>query len=156
MCAIVDTNVSGQVFGPPNVQTPAGRFFLDWLEDGRGKLVIGGELRRELEGYSQFRAWMRTASRRGNARVIDDALVEADTQSLQAQQVGLSNDKHVLALARVSGARLLFTNDRDLQRDFANRNIISGTRGRVYTTVEHSDIRRTHRDLLRRSDLCEI
>ena len=55
----------------------------------------------------------------------------------------------------VSGARLLFTNDHALQQDFQNpREIITGTRGRIYTTVERNDVRRTHRNLLRRNDLC--
>ena len=58
-------------------------------------------------------------------------------------------------LAQVSGARLLFTNDRDLQRDFGDRRIIGGTRGRIYTTIERTDFRTAHRNLLKRADLCE-
>ena len=76
-----------------------------------------------------------------------------------------SNDTHVLALARVSGARLLFTNDDDLKRDFANPDIIPGTPGQIYTTNRGRRVRSyarqeitrvtdTHRNLLRRNDLC--
>ena len=75
---------------------------------------------------------------------------------LPIQQIGecASDDEHVIALARVSGARLLFTNDGDLQADFKNPGIINGPRGVIYTTMLKQEVTRTHRDLLRRSDLC--
>ena len=155
MCAIVDNDVRDQVFGS-NSQSPAGRFFLDWLSDGRGRLVVGGQLLRELNDSGDFKRWLQTALRRNSALAFDDDQVDAETEAIRARQICRSNDKHVLALARVSGARLLFTNDRALQDDFRNRRIIPNPRGRIYTTVEHSDIRPTHRDLLNRTDLCAI
>ena len=86
---------------------------------------------------------------------VNDDDVDVETDAIRSQGICRSDDEHVLALARVSGARLLFTNDRDLQEDFRNRQIIAGTRGRIYTTVDYSDVRPTHRDLLNRSDLCD-
>ena len=47
MCAILDANVAGQVFGTG--RPPAGAKFFEWIDSGRGRLVIGGRLRRELE-----------------------------------------------------------------------------------------------------------
>ena len=155
MCAIVDNNVRHQVFGA-NSQSPAGRFFLDWLSSGRGRLVVGGKLLRELNGYSDFNRWLGTALARNRARRIDDDRVDAETEAIRARQICRSDDEHVLALAQVSGARLLFTNDRALQDDFTNRRVLTNPRGRIYTTVVHSDIRQTHRDLLDSPDLCAI
>ena len=155
MCAIIDNNVRHEVFGGHDAQTPAGKFFLDWVESPRGRLVIGGELRRELSEYGRFLTWMRTATRRNVVHSIDDERVDNETQSLQKQGVCNSNDAHVVALAKVSGARLLFTNDVLLQEDFRNPSIIRGTRGRIYTTRRHSDVRTSHRRLLRRDDLCD-
>ena len=153
MCAIVDNNVRDQVFGA-NSQSPAGRFFLAWLSDGRGKLVIGGQLLRELNDYGDFKRWLRTAMARNTALAVDDGRVDAETETIRAGRVCRSDDEHILALARISGARLLFTNDRDLQDDFRDRRIIANPRGRIYTTLEHSDVSRTHQDLLKRTDLC--
>ena len=153
MCAIVDNNVRDQVFGEDS-DSPAGKFFLEWLSAGRGKLVVGGELLRELRGYGDFNRWLRTALTRNIALAIDDNEVDFETQAIRDQRVCRSDDEHVVALARVSGARLLFTNDRALQDDFRNIRIVPGTRGRIYTTVEFTDVRRTHRNLLRRTDLC--
>lgn len=154
MCAILDNNVRHEVFGDRNAQTPAGKYFLDWVEGPKGMLVIGGELRRELSGYGRFLTWMRTATRRNVVRSIDDKQVDDETGNLRGQGNCRSDDEHVLALARVSGARLLFTNDVALQDDFRDTDIVGGTRGRIYTTREYSDVRRTHIRLLRRTDLC--
>ena len=76
-------------------------------------------------------------------------------------------DVHVLALARVSGARLLFTNGGALKQDFMNPDIIPGASGRIYSTnrgrhtrryatQETRNVTKAHRALLNRTDLCAI
>ena len=154
MCAIIDNNVRHEVFGGAEVQTEAGKYFLDWLDNRHGRLAVGGKLLEELSDYTGFRNWLRRALAVGRARRVSDAEVNAATATLQSRNVCKSNDAHVLALAIVSGARLLFTNDQDLQSDFGNRRIISGVRGKIYTTLQNQDVRRSHRDLLNRTDLC--
>ena len=57
--------------------------------------------------------------------MLEDILVE--------RGVCQSNDQHVIALAIVSGARLLYSNDRRLQRDFKDRRLIDPP-GKVYST----------------------
>ena len=152
MCAILDNNVRSEVFGEN--QSEAGKYFLDWLTDRNGNLVIGGNLLRELSGYSPFMAWLQQALLSGTAIRIPDSDVNAQTEDLKNRGICRSDDEHVLSLAIVSGARLLFTNDRDLQDDFRDRRIVPGVRGRIYTTIRSSGVTRTHRDLLRRNDLC--
>ena len=154
MCAIIDNNVRHEVFGGSEVQTEAGKYFLDWLDNRHGRLAVGGKLLEELSDYTGFRNWLRRALAVGRARRVSDAEVNAATATLQSRNICKSNDAHVLALAIVSGARLLFTNDQDLQSDFGNRRIISGVRGKIYTTLQNQDVRRSHRDLLNRTDLC--
>ena len=151
MCAIVDTNVAGEVFG--NSPSEAGRFFFNWL-NSKGVLVIGGRLLQELDGYGRFHEWFLQASLAGRARLIPDAVVDAEAEALRGQGICRSNDEHILGLARVSGARLLFTNDQDLQDDFRDRRIIGGSRGRVYTTRQSRNLSSTHRSLLGRTNLC--
>lgn len=156
MCAIIDNNVRHEAFGEPSVQTAAGQFFIEWVNSGRGKLVTGGRLHAELSGYGNFSQWFRQALRLGNAINIPDEMVAAETTALESRRICKSDDAHVLALARVSGARLLFTNDQALQEDFGNRAIIQEPRGRVYTTRIHQEVRRTHQNLLNRTDLCAL
>lgn len=153
MCAIVDANVAGEVFG--DNPSPAGRFFFDWLNT-KGRLVVGGELTNELATHQHFVRWLRTAVRNGRAAEFPDWPVGSEAESVRLQGACQSNDWHILGLARVSGARLLFTNDRNLQTDFTNSQIVGGVRGRIFTTVQRKDVRPTHRNLLRRTDLCEV
>ena len=154
MCAILDNNVRDEVFGEN--QSEAGKYFFDWLSSGNGKLVVGGALLRELGGYGRFVQWLQQAVNSGIAILVPDSDVETETERLNSQSNCRSDDEHVLGLAIVSGARLLFTNDRDLQDDFKDRQIIPGIRGRIYTTIERKDVRDSHKRMLRRNDLCNI
>ena len=61
-----------------------------------------------------------------------------------------------LALAQVSGARLLYSNDLTLHQDFGNRDLINRPRGKIYSTHAGGQIQDSHRRLLRRNDLCRV
>ena len=150
MEAIVDNSARDEVFG--DNRPPAGEFFFRWLNSGNGRLVVGGKLLKELSRSEKFKKWLRAAllPTVANARRVSDPDVDAETKMLESLGICRSDDEHVLALARVSGARLLFTNDRNLQEDFDNPRLInSGSgRGRVYTTRRHKDVTDVHRSLL--------
>ena len=151
MCAIIDANVGHEVFG--NNQSPAGKFFLNWLlHKGGAKLAVGGKLWAELNSYSKFQPLFADLLRRSKVVKCDDDSVNAEAASID--DICRSNDSHVIALARISGARLLYSNDLDLHKDFKNPRIINEPRGRIYTTVKNNDITRAHRTLLNRKDLC--
>ena len=153
MCAIVDANVAYEVFG--DNRTPAGAHFYAWLmRRNGGMLVAGGKLLRELSDNSNFRAVFADRLRAGRAKRVPDDEIDSALDELPNELVE-SDDHHVLALAKVSGARLLFTNDNALQDDFRNRRIIGGTRGRIYTTGRNRNVTDTHRRLLQRQDICE-
>ncbi len=67
-----------------------------------------------------------------------------------------SNDLHVLALALVSGAHLLYTHDQLLIDDFKNNNIITGNRGKIYKTDQSTgSFSKSQRKLLDNA-YCEI
>ena len=154
MCAIVDANVAYQVFGDD--RPPAGIRFFDWLSSPRGQLVVGGKLRKELARNERFVKWLRSALRNGRARSVADEAVDDHAMGLRRQGVCRSNDVHVLALALVSGARLLYTNDSALIDDFGNREIVASPRGKVYTTARNVEVTDAHRRLLGARDLCRM
>ena len=58
-----------------------------------------------------------------------------------------SNDPHILALARASGARLVYTGDGKLIADFKNKRLIDGPRGKIYTGA--SNVRLLNRSVCR-------
>lgn len=158
MGAILDTNVAHEVFGGSN-RSEAGQEFFDRINRGEGILVAGGKLLKELLGTS-VRRGVDEAFRSGRIKRIDDQKVDALTNKLQNKGGFKSNDPHVLALAQASGARLLYSNDGDLQRDFGKKELIDRPRGKVYSTKrEHGGgkFKRSHRTLLlelKNGDLC--
>ena len=153
MCAILDANAVSEVFGEN--RPSAGTRFREWIDSGRGRLVTGGKAREELYRASErFRLWARSAIRYGRLKEESDDRVNAQTAVVVEAGMHKSNDPHVLALAIVSGARLLYSNDRDLQTDFRNKSTIDRPRGHVYTTLVNREFTRTHERLLRRKDLC--
>ena len=154
MCAIVDNSARDEVFG--EASSAAGKYFFDWLNSG-GRLVIGGQLTDELMGLDNFKVWLRAALPAGRVRVVARSEIDAEQTGLRQATTLRSNDPHVLALAIVSGARLLYSNDRKLHKDFKNPAILGHGGGRViYSSVEHKDIRPVHKQLLRRADICQV
>ena len=129
---------------------------------------MGGKLRAELSDNGRNGNFMRVYRQLrldGRVKDVPDSVVDTETANLQARRISRSNDTHILALARVSGARLLYTNDQALQEDFNNPRLVSEPRGLVYTTLPISGrpyavqrgenaVTGAHRELLQRADLC--
>ncbi len=151
MCAIVDANISHELFGSD--RRKAGVRFLEWIEAGSGRLFVSRQLLAELD-RTPFQKWARDALRYGKMQQARETDVAAKTLELQDEGLCASNDSHILALAIVSGARLLYSNDTALQQDFKNKRIIDHPRGKVYSTLEDREFQPSHQRLLRRKDLC--
>ena len=151
MCAILDASVAAEVFRPNGPE--AGVEFLNWIKDGAGRLVVGGKLLEELNRTSA-REWARQALNAGLIRSVSARKVNTRTETLQNEGSCSSDDPHVIALAQVSGARLLYSNDNKLQRDFKNKTLIYGPRGKVYSTLRDQSFTNSHSRLLCRKDLC--
>ena len=155
MCAIVDANVAHEVFGTS--PQPAGEKFFEWLNEGIGRLVAGGKLLEELEKSSaDFRRWGQEAQLAGKMRIVNKSEVDARTEQIQSGGAIRSDDPHVIALAQVSGARLLYSNDGNLQKDFNNKRLIDGPRGKVYSTSGNRSFQPRHDRLLKNKKLCRL
>ena len=152
MCIIVDANVRDIVFG--RSRTPASELLLRSIDNRSRRLVIGGKLRLELMQAATFRSWIVQARLAQQVRDIDDATVDSKSNRLIENRACKSDDEHVIALAQVSGARLLYTDDPALQDDFRDRNLINNPRGSVYSTRVHQEATRVHRNLLSGQNPC--
>ena len=138
MCIIIDANVSHQI-APPSVDA---RPVVDWLESRSGLLVIGGRNTDELIANSRVARWLRSLQQAGRVRVIRCGDLDAEEVALLNLALCVSNDLHILALARLSGARLVYSNDQDLHTDFRNPALISRPRGKVYQVAGHRHLLR--------------
>ena len=154
MCAILDSNVKGELTAPSD---EAGAAFYEWLVSGQGKVVVGGtKMRTELyvrpvERDSRLIAELRRA---GAIIETDDAEVDAEEEELRRRGACRSDDQHIIAVARLSGARLLYSNDPRLHDDFKDKALIDRPRGKIYTSGRSKAFSAVHRDLLQDRKLC--
>ncbi len=148
MCAIVDKNVVGLVFSDHRGRSEAARKFLEYIDSGKLRLVVGGRLAEELARSSMFRSWLAEAVQSGTASFIPTQKVDEVEQRLIQEGKFKSDDPHVLALARVAGARLLYTHDDALTEDFKNPALIPEPRGKVYRTSSTARVGKHHRRML--------
>ena len=151
MCAILDASVVSQVFG--SNQPLAGKDFHNWINTGSGRLVIGGKLRREL-ARTRARLWLQAAIRSGRLKQLNDNQVNEKTKQLQDAAACKSDDHHVIALAQLSGARLLYSNDCDLREDFKNKELIEPAGGILYPKGDSKTAQRNRKKLFAIKHLC--
>jgi len=160
MCAILDSDVAHRAFGEAHERTVAGKQFRQWVEGEKGCLVVGGKLKDELTASGKFLGWMTEMERQGHVILFDDKKVKSITKNLRNEGLCLSNDEHVIALAQFSGARLLYTGDKKLKKDFKNKNLIDNPPGNLYPAGERQNqtaktAKRQIRRFLNQKDLCK-
>lgn len=148
MCSIIDVNVVGEALG--GSPSEAGPRFIGWIVDGGSKLVVSNALLAEIKSY-RARVWFREGIAAERVRQVADGMVDPRADVLRKEALCRSDDEHVIALAQVSRARLLYANDRALQQDFRDPALIDLPRGSVYSTLRGKEFTATHRSLLSRS-----
>lgn len=164
MCVIIDVNILSDVFGEN--RSEAGAKLFEWIDDPRkgGHLVLGGtKLRAECMHVSAFSAWWRRATFSGVATEIKAKVIDDLEKDLIAEDSCSSDDEHIVALAKVSGARLLYSNDAALVDDFRNKgktpNLLPSPRGKSYPSSDPPRDQRfsnDHKKLLENRNLCKM
>jgi hypothetical protein len=138
MCLILDANRFGEALSTP--PSPDYRPIIDWLtaSNSTGMVVFGGtKFLQEIARSPRARQWFLELQRAGRAKSIDRAAVDAEEQAVRARGLCFSDDEHLVALARKSGARIICTEDAALFKDVRNPALLSQPRGRVYRTKRH-------------------
>jgi hypothetical protein len=141
---IIDANVAHTIrHDPPD---PDAVPVLRQILGRRVGVVSGGRNAEELH-RAGLGVFLLALLRAGVLLLFDKDELEVEEARLREWGYCQSDDHHILALARVSGARLLYSRDHGLHTDFKNRRIIADPRGKIYSSV------RNHR-LLRETGLC--
>ena len=140
MCIILDANKLGEFLAEPRNKDSDP--IHQWLkrQHGRGKIVYstGGHFAQEISGAKRTK--LKAYFDAGLAQLIPAERFADDEQGLQDRGDMLSDDPHVLALARASGARLLYTADRKLMRDFKDKRFINQPKGQVYSRAGNAGL----------------
>ncbi len=154
MCVILDADCVGEVFG--SNRSIAGCDLFNWLEKPDARLVVGGKLWEELNKHRKFEKWAVEAQRsRRVRRYSDDAIATEEGDLPTALR---SNDPHVIALARTSRARVLYSKDKKLGEDFRDPKLVPKPKGRLLPTGDSANASASRKELLQKllrpSNLC--
>jgi hypothetical protein len=145
MCIIIDTCCANVL---QDKDLPQGKLILNWIKSG-GKIVSGGRLEAELKGtklQSLLAAW----SLSGRLISYDPDEISAAAAQIQLEKMK-SNDLHVVALARVSGAMAVVTKDKDLMQDLKKSGQVDPPR-KIYPFPDSPTTSlRVQREVLRKS-----
>ncbi|NPV22381.1 PIN domain-containing protein [Bradyrhizobium aeschynomenes] len=129
MCLVIDANVASDFNAPSEDAKPV----LQRIQKGNLRIVAGPSLKRELfrtKIRGLYQQWLLA----GKVVEFNDTQLAAAAADINGDLLA-SNDIHVLALARASGSRLLFSRDEPLHSDFKNRKIIN-PKGKIYTSAK--------------------
>lgn len=137
MCVICDANATNRLVRPGSEE---GKLLLDWIVEKGGQIVLGGRLKKESYHNEKVRQLYSRLLDAGRLHLIPDDRVESETKILEERGDLLSDDPHVLALARISGARILFSYDNNLGRDFKNKSLIDHPRGKIFKSAAHRSL----------------
>ena len=146
MCIIIDTNKMPAFLKNPSSEDMEP--IHTWLSKRGGSFVYttygkyGEELKTVKDRLSVY-------VRSGHAHLVDKSKIIPEENKLQTIKIHKSNDIHILALGRASGARLLYTEDKFLMADFRKKEIINKPRGSIYSSSKNEDLLK--KDLCKRS-----
>jgi hypothetical protein len=141
MCLIVDANTISLVLTPPPKEHE--KPIHDAIFKKKAIAVYGGKLAREYAKLRRVSRLIRELDRVGAFVKVPDPDVDAMTAAIIEEGTCVSDDEHIIALARVSNVRLLCSHDQDLHADFTNLQILK-PRGSVYQRKSHRHLIRLH------------
>jgi hypothetical protein len=139
MCVIVDVNVASRVLlrgDDPDYGALHNSLFGDKRPIAR--LAHGGKLTKEYLKNDRLRRVLVALSRAARTRLVADKIIESETR--RVAHLCTCNDKHVIALARAGGVRILCSDDRNLRMDFGSKILLDRPRGKVYRHPEHQSL----------------
>jgi len=139
MCLLIDTNIAVLFFKSKDFEAARTAIL-----EGRCCVYYGGKLRRELEKINEIRGILLALDSAGRAKALPDGPIDLRENELRNANACESDDEHVIALAQISGSRLLCSNDDALGRDFRNKELLNSPRGSIYKRPTHKHLLKKH------------
>jgi hypothetical protein len=139
MCLIIDANCAAETL--TNNPSPDFNPVITALMSNKAVMVRGGtKLIEEYKRVNSVWRFIALLDRAGKSIVVSTSEVDRVEQQLLISGSLKSDDPHIIALAQVSGARLLCSKDQALHEDFGNKALIDKPRGSIYQKSSHSKL----------------
>lgn len=146
MCIVIDTNVFGSVFDPNNAQHLEYHPVNKWVTEREGFMVLGGtRYIEELRQAKWYLGVLTELSRKGRVKRVRDDIVDRDYVVVEELLKGSRcDDCHLIAVIRVSGCRLICSNDRRADQYLKNPKLYPKAKGlkppSIYRYKKHSSL----------------
>lgn len=138
MCIIIDINIAHRIFCSSNDRVFS--VVRDALYETNPKRVVtvvsGGRLHDELCTNGVVADCLKELDRAGRAKILPRQEVDQEIERLRSCHLR-SDDPHVIAVARLSRARVLCSSDVNLREDFTDRSLVNHPRGKVFSSPTH-------------------
>jgi hypothetical protein len=135
-CVIIDANVANTFFLQDDAD---GAPLWSWIDKG-ARIATGGKNWIEINHKTENKRSLLELKRSGKIINYGASAVEVEERKILAAGVCTSNDQHVIALAKVSGARVLYSHDAALIEDFKNKTLIDKPRGKIYSSKKNAAV----------------
>lgn len=139
MCLIIDVNVAHKILLTDNDLDFQAVHQLLFNNKTTAKVVYSQQFVDECKNIA-IRGILAQLDKAGRAKVIDANQINLEISHVLNSGFCQSNDLHIIALARVSGVRLLCSHDQKLHSDFTNKKLIDQPRGKVYQNAKHKNL----------------
>ncbi len=137
MCVIIDTNKLSVFF---NGADEASAALLKWVfRSSSIVFATQGKVAKEIKAARKMTAFLEL-KRQHKAHAYTRHDLSQHEEKLKDNKHCSSDDVHVLALALASGARVLYSGDKNLHKDFKNSAIIPNPPGKVYSSKDHTHL----------------
>lgn len=136
MCLIIDANCASDTLSPK----PHAEFapIMQAIINKNAVMVLGGKkLREEYQKLPSVWRFVVMLDKAGKALMCSDSAVDDMQKELEDSGQLSSDDPHIIALAKVSGARLLCSKDQNLHKDFRSAKLVNSPRGSIYQNKNH-------------------
>lgn len=120
-----------------------------WIDEGDGRVMYCtvGQYGDELQRSRKIAAWMKERRDSGVAEIVSSERISAAAEELASREIR-SDDRHVLELAQASRALVLASDDRALQTDFRDVQVLTRVGRRDRAVYPRGQARKRQRDFL--------
>ena len=147
MCVVIDINRLASVFNLGSADHADFAPLRKWVISGPGFMVFGGTKYLEELGERYKRLFVEhNKSRYGSFIVLRISLVDQKHRELCNSFPDLfdfgdpHDDSHIIAICKVSGTRIVCTNDKKCKEAIKSKSIFTKNRPRLYSSDKNADL----------------
>ncbi len=143
MCLVIDTNTLAAVFDPKASNHEEFKFVSDWIYDGKGKIVFGGSKYKEELSKTKYLSLFTQLNIAGKSCKANDMLVDEEAKTIETiLQHPNFDDQHIVALLRITGCKLICSDDKRAHPYFRHNLFFktASVRPKIYTGKRNKDL----------------